>query len=197
MTHRFFVCGDIHGCYDKLMDALSIHNFDHHRDTLWALGDLVDRGPESMRVLRLLNEPWFHSVRGNHEQMVISMGGRRMHLMNGGWWFNLLDQTEKDEAVALCESMPIRATIITPTNRRIGLVHADLLGNDWNVDPPEEHALWSRNRVESAHLHPIQNIDHVYFGHTPLSEVLTRENMSWIDTGACFNAGKLTMIELE
>ncbi|MGL9724118.1 metallophosphoesterase [Sodalis sp. (in: enterobacteria)] len=33
------------------------------------LGDLIDRGPQSEACLPLLENPWFRSVRGNHEQM--------------------------------------------------------------------------------------------------------------------------------
>ena len=40
--------------------------------SLFAAGDLVDRGPYSPRVLEWLEHPWFASVRGNHEQLVKS-----------------------------------------------------------------------------------------------------------------------------
>ena len=73
---RLFVCGDIHGCYDELMQQLGLVGFDTGRDRLVALGDLIDRGPKSAEVLALLTEPWFTSIRGNHEELMIQAVNR-------------------------------------------------------------------------------------------------------------------------
>ncbi len=42
-----YVCGDVHGCYDKLQEALDEIGFDPTKDRLFIVGDLVDRGPQS------------------------------------------------------------------------------------------------------------------------------------------------------
>ena len=68
---RDFVVGDIHGCWSKLTDDLKQLNFNFDTDRLFCTGDLVDRGPESHLALEWLAYPWFHSVRGNHEDMAI------------------------------------------------------------------------------------------------------------------------------
>jgi len=39
-------------------------------DQLFSVGDLVDRGPESHRVLEWLARPWFFAICGNHDFMV-------------------------------------------------------------------------------------------------------------------------------
>lgn len=64
-----YIVGDIHGYYYLLMDALKKINFDPCKDRLFSVGDLVDRGPNVYECLKLLNEPWFFSVKGNHESM--------------------------------------------------------------------------------------------------------------------------------
>lgn len=96
---RDFVVGDLHGCralLDRLLDEVA---FDPERDRLFSVGDLIDRGPESMRCLDLLDEPWCHAVLGNHEVMLtdffsraLALGGRVVwedehdFLRNGGGW---------------------------------------------------------------------------------------------------------------
>jgi len=68
---RDFVVGDIHGHIDLFHEELSREGFDPIKDRVFSVGDLIDRGPDSLACLDLLNEPWFHAVRGNHEQMMI------------------------------------------------------------------------------------------------------------------------------
>ena len=69
---RDFIVGDLHGCLDLLHAELARLQFEPAKDRLFSVGDLADRGPDSMGCLRLLREPWFHAVRGNHEDMLIA-----------------------------------------------------------------------------------------------------------------------------
>ncbi len=64
--------GDLHGCYDLLERLLEQVSFDTSCDRLFSVGDLIDRGPDSMRCLQLLAEPWFYAVQGNHEIMMLN-----------------------------------------------------------------------------------------------------------------------------
>ena len=66
-----YVVGDLHGCIDLLRKLLTTVNFDYQRDRLFSVGDMVDRGIDSLACLALLTEPWFYAVQGNHEQMLI------------------------------------------------------------------------------------------------------------------------------
>lgn len=68
---RDFVVGDLHGCLEMLERLLAFVRFDPAQDRLFAAGDIVDRGPDSMGCLRLLEQPWFHAVMGNHEEMML------------------------------------------------------------------------------------------------------------------------------
>lgn len=205
---RLFVCGDIHGCYDELMTRLSVLGFDKACDRLIALGDLVDRGPKSAEVVHLLDEPWFDSIMGNHEVLMMEAdkGNAEMHVCNGGAWFALLDQTERDGLVDRVRDLPVALAVTSPSGRNIGFVHADIPGTDWDdfmskIQTPgvQDYAMWTRERVRVAmnngHLGSITGIDHVYFGHTPVKEPLRAANMSWIDT-ACFATGRLTVEEV-
>ncbi|MGP5371238.1 metallophosphoesterase [Pseudomonas helleri] len=68
---RDFVVGDIHFKTRELHRGLKALGFDQSVDRLIAVGDLVDRGPGMLDGLKLLGEPRFFTVKGNHEQMLI------------------------------------------------------------------------------------------------------------------------------
>jgi bis(5'-nucleosyl)-tetraphosphatase (symmetrical) len=63
---RIFI-GDIHGCLTELELLLERVQFDPCRDELHPVGDLVNRGPDSLGVLRLLKELNAGGVMGNHD----------------------------------------------------------------------------------------------------------------------------------
>ena len=67
-----WVVGDLHGCRRELDLLLEQHKFDPQQDLLISVGDIIDRGPDSLGCLALLQEPWFRCVRGNHEEMALS-----------------------------------------------------------------------------------------------------------------------------
>ena len=69
---RDFVVGDLHGCRSMLDGLLEKVSFDKDRDRLFSVGDLIDRGPDSVGCLKLLREPWCFSVLGNHEAMLLA-----------------------------------------------------------------------------------------------------------------------------
>lgn len=72
---RDLVVGDLHGHRSLLEQQLEACGFDPARDRVLSVGDLVDRGPESLATLQLIEEPWFHAVLGNHELMLLSFLG--------------------------------------------------------------------------------------------------------------------------
>lgn len=68
---RDLVVGDLHGHLDDLEALLARAKFNPERDRVFCVGDLVDRGPDSMGCLALLEQPWFHTVAGNHEGILL------------------------------------------------------------------------------------------------------------------------------
>lgn len=126
---RKFIIGDLHGCFELLQRALDHVKFDSSKDTLISVGDLIDRGPDSVSCLRLLNEPWFQTVLGNHEQLMLDFFDHgptgRWWMPNGGnWWNQLNDETKQDVMGFLPTLRKLPVMLSTDT---FHVIHAELM----------------------------------------------------------------------
>jgi bis(5'-nucleosyl)-tetraphosphatase (symmetrical) len=68
--NRKILIGDVHGCFDELMDLMNILS-PTIDDRLIFLGDLIDRGPKSREVVRFVMDIEGECVLGNHEEKFV------------------------------------------------------------------------------------------------------------------------------
>ncbi|MBK9161560.1 MAG: symmetrical bis(5'-nucleosyl)-tetraphosphatase [Nitrosomonadales bacterium] len=78
-----YAVGDIQGCYEEFRQLLEQMRFDSAQDTLWLVGDLVNRGPGSLEVLRLVKSFGDSAVTvlGNHDLhlLAVAEGAAELH----------------------------------------------------------------------------------------------------------------------
>ncbi len=203
--------GDIHGQYDKLMDALLAVNFDRKCDRLLTVGDLIDRGPDSLGVIELLNEPWFFSCMGNHEDLLwrnYCCNERQAHVANGGSWFaSLAIQTQAQVVSLITSTMSLSLETQVLSNNQlktIGLIHAAAPAtwislSNLSIDAYLTH-LWDRRQyhrvIDGTTPHQYcEGIDAVIMGHVSCQRVVrSRSNLVWIDT--LYRGGELSLLPL-
>ncbi|GGE52526.1 bis(5'-nucleosyl)-tetraphosphatase, symmetrical [Streptosporangium jomthongense] len=74
-----YAIGDIQGCYDRFRDVLEKVGFSPSRDRLWVAGDLINRGPSSLKTLRYMENLGDTAVvvLGNHDLhlLAVALGG--------------------------------------------------------------------------------------------------------------------------
>jgi len=201
-----YVVGDIHGDYERLVALLSKIKFDASVDRLFSVGDLIDRGPASAKCLELLEEPWFFSVQGNHEDLLQQAAADPEHafelwVLNGGQWGRELERNLLEHYAARLARLPLVMTVGTGASR-FNVFHAEFFGDDQALDQDNyskhtrEQLLWGRVLVRDAtkkNLH--SGLSTSFCGHTPLQKPAKIGSHIFIDTGCGFpeRKGKLTI----
>lgn len=159
--------GDIHGTFGKLMQTLKASGFDFENDRLFSVGDLVDRGSESHFALNWIkNKPWFHAIKGNHEDMYLTW---RAHIhgeypgfdmewyeKNGGKWVKEFSPELHQELDDQMSALPYLITINGPDGKaEIGLLHGEMpdtlswkdINEKKNLTFYLQQVLWGRDRL--------------------------------------------------
>src|SRR3954465_5052906 len=84
-----YAIGDVQGCFDELQALLSQLHFRADTDRLWFVGDLVNRGPKSLEVLRF--------ARSLGERATVVLGNHDLHLVMQWEGF---EQARKDDTLS-------------------------------------------------------------------------------------------------
>lgn len=148
-----YVVSDIHGCYEEYKELLEKINFSD-KDELFVVGDVVDRGPEPIRVLQdMMMRPNVYPILGNHDYIALKILKKLnveirddnvdMHLsqkdiLDYYYWqkdggsitakkFKELNEEEKEDVIEYLEEFSVYEEVLLEGKRYI-LTHADIHG---------------------------------------------------------------------
>jgi bis(5'-nucleosyl)-tetraphosphatase (symmetrical) len=106
MRKRVFV-GDVQGCAEELEALLEALAYEPSAHDLWLVGDLVNRGPDSARVLRRLIELDANSVLGNHDVHLLRVVEGTRRLRRGDSFTDVLEAKDRDILLAWLRTRPL------------------------------------------------------------------------------------------
>ena len=142
-----YVIGDIQGCFLPFNSLLRYIKFDPEKDRLWLVGDIVNRGPDSLNTLRMIKE-MEHSVTmvlGNHDLHLISIAT------------GILPRSPKDTFNEILQASDCEVLIDWLRNQKLfhtagefAMVHAGLLPN-WDIDEASKLAKEAESFLQSDH----------------------------------------------
>lgn len=225
---KIVAIGDIHGCYDELMELMQLVNEYietkvHPDETkkIVFLGDYVDRGPKSKKVLEYVHALETHNnfesvdkviaLKGNHEDMAVDTmkeyGIQKMlyqvtgsstecWLSNGGTQtlqsFNTFDLNNAIERMAYEYRVWLEDLPHMYETNKFYFVHAGMMPWIKPEEQNQEHLLWIRDEFLES---PYDFGKVVVHGHTPIGLEIKANRIN-VDTACCFG-GKLTAVILD
>ena len=137
-----YAIGDVQGCYDPLQRLLAKIAFNAKHDRLWFVGDLVNRGPQSLAVLRFIRSLGDNAVTvlGNHDLTLLAVAEGCSRLRSKDTFQDILRAPDCDELLNWLRQRPL---IHYDAKLNFLMVHAGL-APQWNL----QQALTYAHEVE-------------------------------------------------
>lgn len=198
MKNKIYVIGDIHGCHNEMIKLLDMLPKLEENDKVIFLGDYIDRGPDSYKVVEhlvgLSKDDRYIFLKGNHEDMMLEaqkdIYTKMLWYRNGG---SITEHSYKDNPIPGKHSDFYNNLKLYYETPDYLFVHAGINPLFSMNEQVKEDLLWVRyNFINSEEL-PTNKI--VVFGHTPFKTPFIKKNKIGIDTGCCFGRS-LSCIEL-
>ena len=120
-----YAIGDVQGCDTELGALLAALKFSPDRDSLWFVGDLVNRGPESLKVLRRIRALGESAsvILGNHDLHLLAVAYGRARIRSDDTLDAILSAPDRG---ALLEWLQARPLLCEDAKRNLCMVHAGL-----------------------------------------------------------------------
>src|SRR5262245_65208504 len=124
-----YAIGDVQGCYDELQQLLRKLAYRPTGDRLWFVGDLVNRGPKSLQVLRFVRDLGERAVTvlGNHDLHLVAQYEGIKKIRRADTFQDVLDAPDGAELVAWLRRQPM-----VHVEGGYAMVHAGLLPQ-WSI----------------------------------------------------------------
>lgn len=192
-----YAIGDVQGCYDALQRLLERIHFNEHVDRLWFVGDLVNRGPDSLAVLRFIKQlplkPYI--TLGNHDLYFLSLvfTERGQHAYDP----SLTQLMQASDCLELANWLRQQKLLHWDPHLNVAMCHAGIAPM-WDLAMAQTYALELETAIAGTACQ--QFLTHMY-GNTPhrwsetltgitrlrvLCNYLTRMRFCWADGGLEF-----------
>jgi bis(5'-nucleosyl)-tetraphosphatase (symmetrical) len=137
-----YAVGDLQGCLDPLKCLLKQVKFNWEEDVLWLVGDVVNRGPDSLKTLRFLykNRERVVSVLGNHDLHLLAVASGLRKKSRSDTLDKILVAHDRDELLRWLRYRPMMHTEAGYTLVHAGIPHI------WSLRQAQEYA----HEVEAA-----------------------------------------------
>lgn len=133
-----YVIGDVQGCYGNLKKLLKAINFDQLEDQLWFVGDLVNRGPQSLKTLRFVRSLGDSAVcvLGNHDLHLLALYYGQTKVRSSD---SLSEVLEAEDCKELMEWLRFRPFLHYDIGLNFAMVHAGIYPG-WSLSQSFERA---------------------------------------------------------
>ncbi len=120
-----YAIGDLQGCYAELQDLLNELNFDESNDCLWFVGDLINRGPQSLECLRFVKSLGnsAKTVLGNHDLHLLAVANKVRKPHRKDTLDDILNAEDADELLSWTRELPL---LVNDSDLNFTMVHAGL-----------------------------------------------------------------------
>jgi bis(5'-nucleosyl)-tetraphosphatase (symmetrical) len=140
-----YAVGDIQGCLQSLREILDLVGFNSQRDRLWLVGDLVNRGPQSLDTLRFVRDLGDSAVTvlGNHDLhlLIVAAGFGRIH--KSDTLDDILSAPDREDLLAW-----LRSRKLFYVEDEYAMVHAGLLPQ-WDIERALQLAAEAEQMLQS------------------------------------------------
>jgi len=134
-----FVIGDLHGCLDPLKQLLDKIQFNPGDDTLWFVGDLINRGPQSLETLRFVKSLGDSAITvlGNHDLHLLGVMHGVRSVSTKDTLDDILNANDLDEITDWLRRRPL---LHHDADLQVTMVHAGIHPK-WNLKTAMELAV--------------------------------------------------------
>ncbi len=142
-----YAIGDLQGCFKELQQLLDFIQFNPARDKLWLVGDLVNRGPDSLATLRWVKAMGDSviAVLGNHDLSLLVVAGGFAPPHRNDTIQDILEAPDREELLHW-----LRHQRLLHVENNFAMVHAGLLPQ-WSIEQAQALANEVENALRSEH----------------------------------------------
>ena len=203
------IIGDVHGCYKTLIELIKQLP---ENEQICFVGDIIDRGKDSYKVVEYIIKNNHLCVLGNHEQMMIDSQGENNY-MTQNWIkqggletlnsypkiFNLQEKKLEIDNLKINEHLNYFKTLPLYIEQKFDGYKNLIISHSFIIDKIDEYKLkiidfnekedilWNRKVLLKKFVDMDEKNYFNVFGHTIMKEELLTENFAAIDTGAFLN----------